>query len=300
MTLAILLGSMAIAAGAFVLLPLLRKRTAADERAAFDRAVYRDQLEELDRDLERGLIGAAEASAARTEIERRILATAADAPKPPAAAGGAGISTPARAAIITLAVILPATAAGLYLVLGAPGLPDRPFADRPRAEPGPAGPSTAPIEMMVAMVERRLAEKPEELQGWAILSTAYLRLGRLEDAETALARALELAGTDNARAASIAVNYGEALVALHGGQVVPAAKAAFERALVDAPKDPAARYYMGLALLQAGDAASALAAWRRIVAEAPAEAPWLPQLKQRIETVAKERGLAPEGPGGAP
>ena len=47
---------------------------------------------------------------------------------------------------------------------------------------------------MVAALERRLAEKPDEIQGWVILTTAYLRVGRPADAEKALGRALALAG----------------------------------------------------------------------------------------------------------
>lgn len=47
---------------AVLLLPVARGRAApAGDRAAHDRAVFRDQLAELDRDLERGSIGAAEA-----------------------------------------------------------------------------------------------------------------------------------------------------------------------------------------------------------------------------------------------
>src|SRR6185312_6935910 len=46
----------------------------APERSQFDRAVYRDQLRELERDAARGLIGPREAATARLEIERRLLA----------------------------------------------------------------------------------------------------------------------------------------------------------------------------------------------------------------------------------
>ncbi len=64
---------------AILLLPLLRGREAvgADDRNAYDRTVFRDQLAELDRDLARGLIGAKEAEAARNEIARRLIAAAA-------------------------------------------------------------------------------------------------------------------------------------------------------------------------------------------------------------------------------
>ena len=45
----------------------------ARERAEFDITVYKDQLLEVDRDLERGMLSDDQAVSARTEIERRML-----------------------------------------------------------------------------------------------------------------------------------------------------------------------------------------------------------------------------------
>lgn len=298
MNLALVLGAMALAAAALLVVPLLRKGAAALDRAAFDRAVFADQLRELERDLERGVIGAAEARAARTEIERRILSTApgpghGGAQAPPAP----GPNRRSRALILAMVALAPVTAGGLYLVLGAPGLPGLPFAERVRPGAAAKGPTTARIKAMVAMVERRLDEAPGEIAGWTVLTTAYLRLGRDADAEAALARALDLAAGDKPRAAAIAANYGEALVAMNGGRVVPRAKAAFARALALAPGQPAAGYYLGLARLQAGDGEGARAIWRRLVADAPADAPWLAALKERIAKIASGSGLDAGDPG---
>src|SRR5215212_3504772 len=66
--------AMTAAAMLAVLLPL-RRRTPA--RSGSDVAVYRDQLEEIDRDRAAGLIGTVEAEAARVEISRRLIAAAA-------------------------------------------------------------------------------------------------------------------------------------------------------------------------------------------------------------------------------
>ena len=296
MSLALVLGAMALAAAALLVVPLFRKGTGNDDRAAFDRAVFADQLRELERDLARGVIGAAEAQAARTEIERRILATDPGSGDDAARMPTAGPYRHSRILLMVLVALLPAAAGALYLVVGAPKLPGQPFAGRVQPDPVAKGPTTAQIAAMVAMVERRLAEAPEQIEGWIILTTAYLRLDREADAEKALARALALAAGDKPRAASIAVNYGEALVAMNGGQVVPRAKAAFARALALAPKHPAAGYYLGLARFQAGDTKSALAIWRRLVAEAPAGAPWLAGMKKRIEMIAKESGVGTGGP----
>src|SRR5215467_6048505 len=56
-----------------VLWPLSRT---ANGQAGSDIAVYRDQLDEVDRDRKAGLIGEAEAQAARVEVSRRLIAAA--------------------------------------------------------------------------------------------------------------------------------------------------------------------------------------------------------------------------------
>ncbi|MDU0957241.1 MAG: c-type cytochrome biogenesis protein CcmI, partial [Bradyrhizobium sp.] len=74
MTLWFVFAVMTAAAIFAVLLPLgLGARAASDGREV---AVYKDQLAEIERDVETGLIGKVEAEAARVEIGRRLLAAA--------------------------------------------------------------------------------------------------------------------------------------------------------------------------------------------------------------------------------
>ncbi len=74
MTLWFLFGLMTAAALFAVLWPLARRPSAA--RGGSDLLVYKDQLQEIDRDRAAGLIGETEAEAARLEISRRLLAAA--------------------------------------------------------------------------------------------------------------------------------------------------------------------------------------------------------------------------------
>ena len=118
MTLWFVFALMTAAAIFAVLLPLgVGGRLQSGGREA---VVYRDQLEEIERDLAGGLIGKAEAEAARIEIGRRLLAVAdQDA--------GAALRPrlPWRRAAAGLALVgLPALAIGIYLPLGSPNLGD--------------------------------------------------------------------------------------------------------------------------------------------------------------------------------
>src|SRR5262245_8274584 len=58
---------------ALLLWPLARRADAPPARSAFGRAIFRDQLAELERDVARGSIGPEEAAAARNEISRRLI-----------------------------------------------------------------------------------------------------------------------------------------------------------------------------------------------------------------------------------
>src|SRR5713101_8160459 len=113
MTLWFILGLMTAAALAAASWPLVRGRAPAS--AASDVAVYRDQLEEIERDRADGRIGHDEFEAARVEVSRRLLGAAnAIGPETPEATprGGRRI-----AALIGAIVAIPLIAGLLYTVL---------------------------------------------------------------------------------------------------------------------------------------------------------------------------------------
>ena len=285
MTIWIVVALMTAATLAIVLVPLLRARRAAVAgRAAYDLRVYRAQLKEIDRDLERGLLGEAEARAARLEIERRMLAAAdVDAGAP---AGGAGPESRARTATaIALAAALPFGAFLLYLALGTPGAPDLPLAARPTEQP--ADPAMVVVAEMVGRLAQRLEENPDDAEGWARLGRSYLVLGRYAESVTAYERALKL----TADRPDLAGEYGESLVLLHDGQVSAVARQAFETALAADPGEPRSRYYLALGAAQAGDLQGALDGWVALAKDAPPDAPWLAAVRARIDDVAGQLGV---------
>ena len=276
MSLWLLLGAMTALAAALVAWPLLRPPAAPSGRRDYELQVYRAQLEELAREQERGLLGEREAQAAKLEVERRMLA--ADAAASPQAGGRAPQT--GRWAIAAL-IALPLLAVGLYWPFGRPDLPSAPFAGRAderrlaREAAEAPGPS---VESMIARLEQRVAERPDDLEAWQRLGQAFDLAGRYDDAVRARREALALDGSAAANAA-----LGEALVMANGGAVTPAAREAFERALALDAADPRARFYRGLGLLQAGDRQGALDAWIALIESSPADAPWLPELQRRVD-----------------
>ena len=115
----LVLALMTAAAMFAVLLPLARSERV--DRGAADAVIYRDQLDEIERDRANGSIEGAEAEAARVEVSRRLLA-AADA-QPPASVAPAACVRHRRWAAIATFVIVPLGGLSLYLMLGSPNLP---------------------------------------------------------------------------------------------------------------------------------------------------------------------------------
>lgn len=300
-------------------LTLLRARARQmAEGAESDLALYRDQLKEIERDLERGVLAPQEAEAARAEVARRLLA--ADRRLEAArAAGSYGWAGPQMVAVA--AVIVAVIAAGaLYLWLGAPGYPDMPLearlqaaqeyrANRPRqAEAERDMPPIAGVETdgkfveLVEQLRKVVAQRPGDVQGLKLLAENEARLGNFRAAHQAQAQLIEALG-EKAGAQEWA-DLAELMILAAGGYVSPEAEEALTRALRLDPRHPRARYYSGLALAQTGRPDIAYRIWSGLLQESREDDPWVPLIRQQLPSVAAAAGIrmpAPElrGPSAA-
>lgn len=266
-----------------VLWPLSRRRVIDAPRSEL--AVYQDQIAEIARDRRAGLIGEAEANAARIEISRRLLA-AADrlSPEPPA-----GAPWRRRLVATTALFAVPLGAGSLYLAVGSPGTPDQPLSarlDTPLEQRS--------IESLVSQVERHLELNPQDGRGWETIAPVYLRIGRFDDAVKARSNALRLLGETADRQADL----GEALAAAANGIVTVEAKSAFDRALALDGNQLKARYYAGLAAEQDSKPNDAATIWREMLSQAPAGALWTELVRQSLARVDPNSGTERAGPSG--
>jgi cytochrome c-type biogenesis protein CcmH len=243
-------------------------------------AVYKDQLEEVDRDVSAGLIDVSEAQAARVEISRRLLAAADNQRDLPS---GSNIRLRRAAAVMAL-VGLPVVAVALYYPLGSPRLGDFPLAQRDRT---PA--ATQSLDNLLAQVEQHLENNPTDGRGWSILAPVLARLGRYDDAIRAFRNSINYNGDSAERRADL----GEAIAAAAGGVVTAEAKAEFERAVALNADDVKASYFLGLAAEQDGRSAEAASIWRAMLAKAPPNAPWRPLVQAALVRVGGSPAPAP-------
>jgi cytochrome c-type biogenesis protein CcmH len=297
-------GAISLLVAFLILLAFLRPRAGATPSAAYDLQVYRDQLKEVDRDLERGILTEAEAARARTEVSRRILE--ADRALQKAEAGETRRGGVDRWIIAGGLVAMVAGAAGVYFQIGAPGYPDLPLTtriaviDAARAtRPGQAEaeaqvtmreavPEQPEREELVAQLRTIMEQRPDDAQGMALLASNEAALGNFRAARIAQERLIEIVGQDVEGAHFI--DLAEMMILAAGGYVSPEAEAALTRGLEMEPRNGTARYYAGLMYAQQGRPDLAFPIWRNLMAESTADAPWLDPIRLQIEEVAALAG----------
>jgi cytochrome c-type biogenesis protein CcmH len=282
---------MAALVAAMLTIPLVRRQEARVDARAATLAVLKDQLADVDVQLAAGTIPPADAEGLRIEIKRRMLAAghlADDVARPFASRALSGVA-------VGLAVMVALAAAALYSSMGQPQLASgeegntnvAAAAPPPGAAPEDQAEADAEVGRLVAGLESRLADNPDDAEGWRMLGWSYYNLRRFPDAARAYTRAVAL----NPQGEGYQSAYAEALVQAADGQVTPDALVAFNRANALDGQDARARYFLGIQKAQSGNLAGAINDWMRLLGDSQADAPWVPQLRNIITGTAQEAGI---------
>lgn len=298
----ILCAALVVVVSVAILAPVWRgQRSVAEPAAAFDLQVYRDQLREVDRDLERGVIGAEDGERLRAEIGRKVLdADRRMADAPLSAMSGGRL----RGIIATMVVVvIGAGSVALYLREGVPGAPDQPMADRiagaeraydarPSQEeaekavpPRPAPPEIDPqYAILVDELRAAVADHPDDAQGLTLLADNETRLGNITAAREAQQRLVDLRGPD--ASAQETMRLAALMMEAAGGLITPEAETMLARSLRTDPNQPQARYLLGLMQLQNGRPDRAFPVWQRLLEESAPDAPWFAPIRAAITDLA--------------
>ena len=257
-----LLGLLAVAA----ILPLaasLFRPPAARGRREADLALYRAQMEELDRERDAGRLDEAAHKAAVLEVQRRLLA----APAEPGTQAGRG----AKLALWATVAAVPLLALALYWPSALPDMPSAPFSLRQQV--------AARDEEMLELLRSRLARldptTPQAQEGYRLLGNAERSRGALGPAAAAYKRALA-AQFDPELTSQLAQ-------VLLEDEKVEDARRLLATALPQAPQHVGLRFLSGLVEARAGHPERARELWQALVAEAPPEAPWRAMVERRMQ-----------------
>lgn len=246
------LTGLAAAGAALLILSFARRAELARDADVADDGPARE-LAELDRLKARGLLDEAGFEQARAEVARRALAAG-----PETGPGVAGATARRWVPIGAAAAVL--AAGGLYFALGRPGMSDQPMAAR--VAEWAAAPETLDAPRVAAVMTEAVRRNPGDPQALALLGAARFEAGDPVGAASAFRRLLVLRPDD----AQAWARLGESLVRAAEGRIDGDAEAAFREALRLDPNQLGARYFLGEAALERGDAAGVREMWGPLIA----------------------------------
>lgn len=152
--------------------------------------------------------------------------------------------------------------------------------------PTDAAAANPDVLAMVKKLETKLAEQPNDAQGWLMLGRSYGALNRLDDAIVAYDHAHTLDGKN----VEATIGLGEAMSMRAGGEILPPAAQLFEEAVAAAPDNPRALLFSGFAAAVRGDSALARKRWETLKAMNPP-----PEVVQMLDQRIAELGSGPPG-----
>lgn len=276
-------GTMIALGLAFVLFPLTRRRKVEGGMPHFQSSllIHRDQLKQLRVDRDNGMLSAAELESEQTELGRRVLedalATLEDGPAVNPESNGRWVA-------VMIAVLMPASAVGLYLKLGSPAAiaPEvRPVvtAASETAQKSPHGMSFDQIRASADELAARLESNPDDGGGWATLARSYNVLGRFVEAAAAYEKAISLLPAD----AQLLADYADALAMSQGQKLDGKPLEIIRQALKTDPANLKALGLAGTAAFERKDYRGAAGYWGKVVQTAPADSEFARSIGSSLE-----------------
>jgi cytochrome c-type biogenesis protein CcmH len=267
---------------AFVIPPLLpggRREKHSDVKAA-NVEVYRDQLSELDADLQNGIVSKEQYQQDRDEIERRLLDDVAALGKTPEKKSPPASTS--RTQVYAIALLIPFAATAVYLRVGNPGALNAATASAvtPISGARPNAPmSQQDIANNVAKLAKRMEENPGDANGWAMLGRSYLTMQKYNEAAGAYAKATALKQDD----ADLWADYAFAAGMANNKSLLGPPTDHINKALAIDPDNPKALELAGSAAYEAKNYQDAIGYWQRLLDKTPKQSELAQALIERIE-----------------
>jgi len=274
---------MVIVGLAWMLLPLLRRRSVADiDRAATNLGLLKDQIADLETERKRGSVSDELYAETKAELERRVLEEVQAAP----AASSAPAGWHGRVTAAAIVVAVPIVAALMYARLGDPTAFD------PLAQKGTdAAHQLSPVEVeqMVTKLAERLKNEPDNAGGWSTLARTYYFQRKFPEAAQAFKRLSELVPDD----AAVLADYADALAMVSGRKIAGESLALVKKALSLDPTQWKALAMAGTEAFDRKDYKTAVDYWERLRTSLPPESPIAQQISGSIAEARELGGLKP-------
>ena len=242
----------------FIVPTLLKKNYAfSDEYDDLNVDIAKDRLGEIKQQLATGEINQQTYDQLHEELESTLaidLSASSQAPTEPQEAEQSNKFIP-----IMLAVAVPVLSAVIYFQLG-----DFAAATGTRVEATviPAGENRPQItiEEAVVKLEQRLAQEPENPDGWFMLARTYMTMKQYHKAAAAYEKVIEIIGEDP----EVLLRYADAVAMTEGGNLIGKAKPIVDKIITLMPNNPTVLWMAGSAEVQQKNFGKALSYWYKL------------------------------------
>jgi cytochrome c-type biogenesis protein CcmH len=190
------------------------------------------------------------------------------------------------ATVFILGLLLPLVSASLYFLQNGSVL--RQLDQPPQAVPAARGEVPPMARQMVARLEQRLKEEPNDPQGWARLGRSYDVLGREDDARRAYARAYKQAPEN----AEIIAAYAGFLMSREPSSMSSETVSLFRKLHTLEPQHPGALWALGFAAYQQQNFSEAVSYWDQLLKLLPPDSQVVPQLRHALDIARAEAAKA--------
>lgn len=194
---------------------------------------------------------------------------------------------------LSIALIIPVVSVFLYQQVGTPegiGVSGTPAAQE-ASDHTVTG--AGQINEMVAMLENRLQQNPDDVQGWVLLGRTYKTVQQYGNAEAALASAAKLAPEDPL----VLVELAEARLFVSGEPTINAeVRGMLERAVAIDPNQQKGVWMLGFAETQAGNHEAAIALWERLMTMLEPGSPMADTVQEQIDEARAKAGVPKQEP----
>ena len=280
----------------FIIPTLLRKNSAGTGivRNAANVTIYRDQLAELEADLNSDVLTREQYEQSKRELQQRMLQ---DVPAGEAMAAAAMMTGNNQHNIITitlLVLVIPILAISLYLWVGnTKGLTPQAVEQAPAPMmDNAAAPGHQNFTSVLDNLTARLKDQPDDLEGWVMLGRTYAIMQRFNEAKETYKRVLALS-PDNPE---FITDYADIVAMTNNGSLIGEPEQLVSKALKLDTNNGKALALAGTVEFEKKNYAKAAAHWEKLIVQIPPES----KLAQSVrESIAEAKSLASGGKAGS-
>lgn len=234
-------------------------------------AILKSQLKELRLEKETGDLSESEYEQAHLELQRRVLEETQHLENE-----SWGSTVGAKKLAITLVIAVPVLSLGLYAYWGSPLMVEPDTLTRQLAAEQPVN-----VEEMVARLEKRLQENPDDPASWLMMARVHTYYGRHDEAVQAYVKAMPVVDNDPTALAQ----YAEALLLAGKDDLQGLPKNLVNRALALNPEEPLALMLGGAIAYQAQQYDMTIFYWETLLSKYPADFEAAQQINEELKQV---------------